>query len=995
MSVKHACSLAFLALLLCHTVRNASEAGTYGKVVGRVSDKTNGEALVGATVQLLGTSLGAVTDAEGAYVILNVAPGSHTLRVTFVGYAGVDMKEIRVVQDLATEINVQLTQRTLELKDVVEVVARRPLVQKDVSGTAVTISSEEFRNRPIESVQSVINSSAGVVSYQGETFIRGSRSTDVTYLVDGVPLTNPISGTLMTDVSKNAVEEVVLMTGGFSAEYGNAMGGVVNVTTKEGGANYTGALRYKTDKLSSGSQFYQNLNVVNLSFGGPVYNDIRFFFDGFLHSRDMNPQRAVLAPDGTNLGRHPHEGYQEYRTNAKLTIPLTEVLKLKFTGSLNRSQQLLYSLPWRFGDDAHQLDRYGALWQKTGYAAAILDHAVSEKTFYTVKLGYLDWHSINGQRDRSEWSGQAIGIGGDFWKDFTFRTPVLDRGYRIPGDPHVYQKWRLLDSRGFDDVRSLRTSDALSVHNPYGVPGGIQNTVDAGYFLDFIRSGDRDYYEENRNRQFSLRADITSQPTPNHELKAGFEAVWHRVNRFRIGAMSALDGVGVTYPIIDFYEKSPADTALTVTSASNPGSGYTPLELAGYGTYQLHLQGIYINLGLRYDYYDAKTEYRANPLEAAQSNPFRQTRVSSKSRSQLSPRLGISFPVTDRLVFRFNYGKFFQRAPMDRMFSYLWIDRNQADVDQGNPDIEPQKTIAYEVGLSAVLSEDWALGLTAFQKNMFNLEGYRLIRAPDLQWYFLAVNREYAESYGVELTLRKRLSHYTSGFVNYTYSHARGTSSNVSQISRYPLTSTTYAKQLGYEPLYPQETMPMNFDRRHALNLVFDLSIPIDDGPELLGTKPFSGFGLNLTGSILSGTPYTPMTSYFVNVTTDRFNAAVFPLTYNLDARVRKDFRVSSFTLSVFAEVMNVLNLKLPASVFQGSGNPDVPSYRVSLGSISSSSYPAGSPLYSPHADVNRDGVFTPDERLRAYQRLESDMLALMENYPLPRRVIVGVELQF
>jgi outer membrane receptor protein involved in Fe transport len=995
MPVKHACSLVLLGLLITLSVEKGAEAGTFGKVIGRITDKANNEALVGATARLLETTLGMVTDQDGNYVILNVTPGAYTLRISFVGYGSVDVKEVRIVQDLVTEINVQLTQRTVELREVVEVIAQRPLVQKEVSASTTTISSEDFRNRPIESIKSVVNTSAGVVSFQGGTYIRGSRSTDVTYLVDGVPLTNPITGSLMTDVSKNAVEEVVLMTGGFSAEYGNAMGGVVNVTTKEGGSDYSGALRYKSDRLSSASQYFQNLNIVNLSLGGPVYKDIRFFFDGFLNSYDMNPQREVIAPDGTNLGRHPHEGYQEYRLNAKVTVPLTETMKLKFTGSLNRSQQLLYNMYWRFGDDVNQLDRYGALWQKTGYAAAILDHTINEKTFYTVKLGYLDWHSKNGQRDRSEWSGDAVGANSDFWKDFQFRVPTLDLNYRIPGDPNVYQKWRLLDNLGFDDVRSLRTSDALSLRNPYGVAGGIQNTVDAGYFQDFVRSGERDYYEENRNRQFSIRGDLTSQPSINHEVKAGFEAIWHRVNRFRIGSMASLDGIGVTYPIIDFYEKSPADTALTVTSASNLGDGYTPLELAAYGMYQLHLLGMYINFGLRYDYYNAQTEYRVSPLETTQSNPFKQTRVSSESRSQFSPRLGISFPVTDRLVFRFNYGQFFQRPPMDRMFSYLWIDRNQADVNQGNPDIDPQKTIAYEAGLSAVLAEDWVVGLTAFQKNMFNLEGYRLIRAPDLQWYFLAVNQEYAESYGVELTLRKRFGDWTSGSLNYTLSYARGTSSDVSQISRYPLTSTTYAKQLGYEPLYPQETMPMNYDRRHALNLVFNLNIPINEGPELLGIKPLSGFGLNLTGYLLSGTPYTPMTSYFVNVTTDRFNSAVYPMTYNLDARVHKDFKVSNFTVSIFAEVLNLLNLDAPVSVYEGSGNADIPSYRVSKGSISSSSYAAGSSLYSARADLNQDGVLTPDERLVAYQRIESDMLALKENYPLPRRILVGVELQF
>jgi len=995
MSMKQTLSLFLVAFLLQVVSVDLTNAGTFGKILGRVTDKQTGEPLIGATVQVVGTARGATTNVDGSYVIVQVDPGTYVVRITFVGYTGIEMKEVRVVQDLVTAINVQLSERTVELGEVIEVVAQRPLIQQEVSASAITVSAEEFHNRPIESVQALVNTSAGVVAFQGQTYIRGSRATDVHYVIDGVPLTNPISGSAMSDVSKNAVEEVVLLTGGFSAEYGNAMGGVVNVTTKEGGGDFAGSLRYKTDKLSGGSQFYQNLNIWEVAFGGPVFSDIRFFVNGFLNQRDMNVNREVISPDGTNLGRHPHEGYQEYRTNAKITVPITEVMKLRLTGSLNRIQQLLYNLYWRFGDDPNLLDRYGAIWQKTGYVALSLDHTVSQNTFYTLKLGYLDWHSINGQRDRSEWSGMGEGVKSDFWEDFSFRRPVLDRNYTMPGDPNVYSKWRLFDSQGFDDVRSMRTNDALSSTNPYGVPGGIQNTVDATYFQDFVRSGDRDYYAEDRNRQFSIRADGTSQPSPNHEFKAGIEAIWHRVNRFRIGGMAALDGVGVTYPVIDFYEKSPSDTSLTVTSASDLGTGYTPIELAGYATYQFHLQGMYINLGLRYDYYNAETEYRVNPLEPGESNPFKQTRVASSSQSQFSPRLGISFPVTDRIAFRFNYGQFFQRPPMDRMFSYLWIDLNQADVYQGNPDIEPQKTIAYEVGLSSVFGEDWVLGLTAFQKSMYNLEGYRVFRAPDLEWYFLAVNQDYAESYGFEISLRKRFSHWVSGFINYTLAFANGTSSDVSENARYPLTSTTYAKQLGYEPLYPQDTMPMDFDRRHSVNLVFDLSIPLGEGPEVFGAKLLSGFGLNLTGSFLTGTPYTPMTSYFVNVTTDMFNTALYPTTYNLDARIRKDFTVGSVQFSIFAEILNLLNLNVPFAVFEGSGNPDVPSYLVNQGSISPSSYPVGDPLYSARADLNQDSVLDPEERLVAYQRMEADMLAFKENYSLPVRILFGLELQF
>jgi outer membrane receptor protein involved in Fe transport len=982
-----------MLFLLCSL--HVAFGGDYGKIIGRVTDKDTREPLIGANIVIIGTTLGATTDANGHYVLLNVLPGTYSMRLSFIGYTSLEMKDVRVVQDLTTEINAELPESIIELDEVIEVVAQRPLIHKEVSGSIVNITSDEFRNRPIESIRSVVNTSAGVVTFQGQTFIRGSRSTDIVYIVDGVPLTNPITGTLMSDISKNAVEEIVLMTGGFSAEYGNAMGGVVNVSTKEGGSTLSGSLRYKSDNLTSGSQFYQNLNIWDATIGGPLYGGIRFFLTGYLNLRDMNVQRKVLAPDGTNLGRHPHEGFQEYRTTAKLTIPISARLKLRLSGTLNRSQQLLYNMFWRFGSSPEVLDRYGAHWEKTSYGSAVIDHAVSGRTIYSVKIGYLEWQSKNGQRDREEWSGDAIGANSNWWKDFKFRTPFFDRNYQIPGDPRIYSKWRLRDSKGVSDLYSVRTADSVSVNNPYGIPGGILNSLDADYFQNFIWHGDRDYYEQNRNQQLSFRFDLTSQPSASHELKGGIEAVWHRVNRFRIGAMGTLDGVGITYPIIDFYEKSPTDTALTVEDASSFGPGYTPVELAAYATYQLRLEGMYVNFGLRFDYYNTETEYRIDPLESTESNPFKQTRRSSQSRSQISPRFGISFPVTDRTVLRFNYGQFFQRPPMDRMFTYLWFDRNQADVNQGNPNLSAQKTVAYEVGLSAVLTEDLMFGITAFQKNMFNLEGYRLVRAPDLQWLSVAMNQEYGESYGVEISVRKRYSDWTAGMLNYTYTVARGTASDVTQITRYPLTSTTYAKQLGYEPIYPQDTMPMNFERPHTASLVFDLNVPERGGPNIFGIKFLSGFGFNLTGTIQSGTPYTPMSSFFVNLTTDLFNSASYPMMYNVDARINKSFKWQGLELSIFAEVFNVLNQDMPFAVFHGSGNPDEPLYKISRGAISAESYPSNHPFYSTWADTNSDGVLDPGERFEAYKRLEADMLALMPNYNLPRRAYFGLEIRF
>ncbi|MFA4907319.1 MAG: TonB-dependent receptor [archaeon] len=966
-------------------------AGTRGKISGTVIEKSTGNPLIGVNIVIENTDLGGVTDKEGNYFILNVPVGLYSLQFSFIGYRVVKVKSVNVIQDLVTEINVEMESRVIDM-GAVEVVAQRPLIHKEVSSSTKTISSDEFKNLPVESVASVINNSAGVAS---GNYIRGSRNTEVSYMVDGISLTNPINGGMLTDISKNAVDEIVLQTGGFSAEYGNAMGGVVNVVTKEGGPEYQGSLRYKTDKINSSSQFYRNANIWDITFGGPLIKKSRFFLTTYLNTYDMNPGREVIAPDGTNIGRHPHQGYQEYRTNLKFSVPITPSMKLKVTGSVNRSQGLNYSLFWRFGEDENQLDRRGAWLNETKYGAIILDHTISSKTFYTLKAGITDWHSINGQRDRSEWSGNSVGANCDWWKDFTFRKPFLDTDYHLPGDTTTYSKWRLRDSQGVADVYSRISSDSVSASNPYGISGGIQNTLDADYFDSFIYSGDNDWYAENRDRCITVKFDLTSQFHKSHEIKTGFELKRHNVNRFAIGNMAAYNGIGVTYPMIDFYEESPSDTALSIQSMDDLGKGYQPVEFATYLNYQFQLKNIFVNLGLRFDYFNTFTEYRIDPVQLSPSNPFLQDRTTPDPKYQLSPRLGISFPVTERTMFRFNYGYFFQTPPLERMFAYLWFDRNQSDMNMGNPDIEPQKTISYEVGLSTVLTADVALDVTIYQKNMFNLEGYRIKRV-GLNWFFQAFNEEYAESKGLEMTLRKRLSHYFGGSMSYTFAIAEGTSSDVTQITRYPLTNITYAKQLGYEPIYPQDTMPMNFDQRHTFNLNLDFYVPPGEGPSIFRTKLLSGFGTNIMSTINSGRAYTPITSYIVDVTTDRFNSARYPWTYIVNSKFYKDIKFLKQEITLHLEVYNLLNLQRPSSVYEGSGDPDKPMYNLTLGSLSGESYIKGkSSKYSEWSDFNKDGVLTSTERLQAYLLYQEDMLNLKSNYPNPRTFTIGVEIKF
>lgn len=971
-------------------------ADIYGRISGVVSDKSTHDPLVGATVIVEGTNLGALTDSKGEYVIIKVSPNVYTVKVSYIGYSTTEISNVTVVQDNTTQINVDLEVSEVTMHTVVVEVARNPLIRQDVSASQVTVNAQDIRDRPIESIQSVLSSLPGVASYNGQLYVRGSRAGDIQYVMDGVPVTNPINNSLMIDINKDAVQDIAVQTGGFSAEYGNALGGIVNVATKDGGPQFAGSLRYATDKPEAASEYYNNQNTWDGTIGGPLFGQARFFLTGYLNSQDMNAGRDVLAPNGVNLGRPPHDGTQDYKGNAKLAFPLGSGLQLHILGSISRDQSQNYSPFWQFGSDPNQLDRLGANFNKTEYVAATVDHSVSEKTFYTFTVGYLDFNHIQGELDRSQWSGDQVGISTPWWQDFKFRTPVLNTNYHIAGDPNTYSKWQLMDSQGPANVVSAQSGDSVSVNNPFGVPGGILNTIDASYFQNFINGGDNDYYEHDQNRQASARFDLTSQFSADNELKLGFEAVQQWVGRFAIGGMGTPNGIGISYPIIDFYEKSPSDSGLSVTNGNDLGTGYTPITADAYAQYQLHYEGMFVNLGLRYDYYNAETQYRVNPIDPTSSDPFLQTRSNSKPQSQLSPRAGIAFPITERIVLRFNYGQFFERPSMTSMYSYLWNNFNQADVDQGNPNIAAMKTTAYELGFSYLLSQDIAFDASAFNKNMFNLEGYREVLGPNLKWYFQDQNKEYGNSYGLEFSITKRYSDWVSGTLNYTLSYANGTSSDVSEMSRFPITATTFAKSLGYTPQYAEDMMPMDFDRRNMFNLIFDFNVPMGEGPEWFGAKLLSGFGINLSGNYLSGTPYTPLTSFFVTLTSDLYNSANYPASANFDMRIHKDFSVwSGLKLSVFANIFNVFNLDMPFAVFKGSGNPSTPAYLINLGDISPDSYPSTSPLYSKVADTNHDGILSPQERLAAYQTLQQDMLSLMSNYPLPRRFVFGIEMSF
>ena len=207
-------------------------SGTTGKLSGRVTDKATGDPLIGVNVMVEGTVLGAATDSDGSFFILQLPPGSYNVRFSMIGYQTLVMNNVRIRVDLTTTLDGQLQESSVDMEEIV-VQAERPMIQTDVTYSQANISSDEVEMLPVEEFEDVIALQAGVVATGGEIHVRGGRGGEISYMVDGITVTDPYNLSMAVEIENNSIQELQFISGTFNAEYGQAMSGIVNIITKD------------------------------------------------------------------------------------------------------------------------------------------------------------------------------------------------------------------------------------------------------------------------------------------------------------------------------------------------------------------------------------------------------------------------------------------------------------------------------------------------------------------------------------------------------------------------------------------------------------------------------------------------------------------------------------------------------------------------------------------------------------------------------------------
>jgi len=310
-------------------------AGTTGKIAGKVVDAGTGGALPNANVIVnaqvvngeeipLDMPIGAATNMKGEYFILNVRPGTYVVKVLYIGYQSISKKPISVAVDRTTKVNFELEPQTIEGEEVV-VTAERELIVKDRTSASAKISDEDIKALPVENFQDVIEIQAGVTKgLDGSLHIRGGRSSEIQYYVDGIVVSNPFTNSIALPVENNAIQELEVISGTFNAEYGQAMSGIVNIVTKEGTDRFNGNFTtYFGDFVSKHTDEFNNIDNFNpvaqqyyeTSLSGPLlFNDLKFFASGRFVDQEnwLYGDRRFLTSDSSNFSAtNPDDWYIE------------------------------------------------------------------------------------------------------------------------------------------------------------------------------------------------------------------------------------------------------------------------------------------------------------------------------------------------------------------------------------------------------------------------------------------------------------------------------------------------------------------------------------------------------------------------------------------------------------------------------------------------------------------------------------------------------------
>lgn len=914
--IKKVFTLSFLII----TLSAINTFAQTGKISGAIKDASTGEGLIGANIVIGGTTLGAATDIDGSYVILNVPPGTYSLKASMVGYSPVTTIDVRVNINQTTIVDFELSDEAFQTGEIV-IIAKEPVVKKGVSSSEINLNIKEVENLPVANIASAIGLQAGI---QGDV-IRGGSARQTDFMVNGISMRDGRDNSPYMAISFTSVEQVQVTTGGFNAEYGDVRSGLINVVTKEGDKQKYTLSFYGRYSPTGQKHFGSSPNSADAYYMRPFLDDAvawtgtknggwdKFMqnqypsFDGWnaisdMTLKDSDPTNDLTPQAAKDLFLFQHRRNlnivkPDYDVDVTVGGPVPVIGRslgnLRFSASYRRTQEM-YIAP--LSDDGYR--DYNASLRLTS------DIATGMKIMLQSSFGHITGTADNQSgdpgvfRSASGIASSMLGSYGDarlysdsYWAPT--KTDILSVGGKFT---HV------LSPATFYEIT------ASSFHSKYNTnPGYLRNTSKIYLFGNsyYVDEGPFGYYQDastgvdgqmRMSQGFSSGRD--SSKVTVYKAKADFTSQIDKYNQFK---------AGVEFQYTDNRTNSATYHDFTKTFRSVNKWNTFPIQGAMYIQDKLEFEMMVANVGLRLDYSNPNgTWWEYAPYDPAFGSSYNENREEVltlkdiKSQLTLSPRVGIAFPITESSKLFFNYGHF-RTLPTTSNLSLRRVEFSGNVAALANPEAELEKTISYELGYEQNLIDQYLLRVAGYYKDVSNERRNITYQSKDGKVsYTISEPVQYSDIRGFEATITKNRGAWVQGFVNYTYMISTSGRFGWGEYNESPTDQKTYERTSTWH--YQAKPKARPYARFNV-----DLFSPAEFGPKLGGFFPLADIRLNILASWQAGS-YESWNGGGSSAGVE--NNLQWADYYNMDIKISKDINVGPLGIQLFAQINNVFNIK-------------------------------------------------------------------------------------
>ncbi len=868
--------LLLLPVLLLAWFDAPALAADTGTVTGRVVDKKTGHAIPFASVTIPEVKRGGLTDSEGQFIISSVPVGSWEVKVQYLGYRPASQAGVAVTVGKSTTVNFSLEDVVVREEKAVEVTAERRLVEVKQGATMRSVDASEIRNLAVTTVGDVLQQQAGISTDADQIHVRGGRTDETVFVVNGVANRDLVTGqSTAGQLNARSVAEVNVATGAYDVRYGNALSGVVEIKLKEGTDRYQAGITTATG--SYGGRSWQGVVSGPDPIWNPMLRRVGIKLPGTLTS--------ILDLSGSLFEtRFSYLGLDPSLTESSIAPP---ILHPRLHSSYEDSffgYHFTYPDMWSPAQDNRWAARYGLTWKPNSH----------DKLTYSFS--------------------KRIAIDQGFSRTFlTANGDLGDPAYpwrwarRLDHAPTIFEdnvqsslQWRrTLSTTGFteaqlsryffaqrQDVGGKMWWDYVEPDDRSAYPSGDPRRTD--YFND---TGDDYQWSDRRTTSWALNWSVT-QRLHHNELEAGFEHQWQSVQY-----------VDIEYPWI--YDPNGLGQSHDLWIA-HPWVG----DL--YVRDRLEYEGFVANVGVRADYWVIGREAEQALADTARRNIpvseregfYSETHslFGRRAKVHVSPRVMVSHPITENSNFFFNYGEFTQIPSYRYVYSKLNSISSESFPLQGNPNLNPQVSVNYEVGAKHQFLPTAAANLTFFVKDVYDYPSATRVdplSGTNIESYFVYLNGHFSRSKGFEIEIEKRRSNHWSGKLSYSYQQTKGKSSNPAEEKA--------LQEIGGASETRLSEVFVSWNRPHKLSVNFDLRY--DKDPPA-GWSWLRQGGLNVFVQGQSGRAYTPY-----DIT--RQNQIGLPYSMNApfqvttDMKVNRWFRAMGRRFDLSLQATNIFNNRL------------------------------------------------------------------------------------